>query len=360
MNRTILISLILVFVSHQAFAKSFFVHEADTPQAYILKKPYPGVYLGSMLRELDLEPNWQNRQWIRIIHQANPGVVDAQGEILVHDNEIKIPLAAMKSLKGYKTLENYFTATPPPVVEEPVVAETVEPVAETPTTQVEEVAPSAPMEDSSAVSTYKIDFLVGGGAEELLGDNGIGNDANLSSEANFISYLGFVSQVADNHQIMISTQVQYKTYIFPPSINVSEDLTLLIQFQYGYGYRLFNHFYVRLMGQSHQVNFIQFTGAIIDLASLWVHSFGLQVDSPLFDVSYKQVSFDLSGLYSIVPTSDFDVEPGYRLSVGLKLEPQNFESGWMISLRGIYHNQVPSNFTSQTSTEGLAAIGYSF
>ncbi len=366
MTRALIVFIFLCILPSTVFAIDYLVYEPDTPDAYILRPPTPGLYLGAMIRQLNLEPDWTNRQWIQLIHRANPDLVDPKGEILAHDNDLRFPLSALKRLKGYQNLENHFTTvTPekivspseeamPESVSEPVVTEEQQTINQT------ETSPTPTTTDESSPSTYRFDFLIGSGVEDINIDNGIGSDASLSSGANFVGQLGFKTQFSENHQIHLHGIFQYKNYMSPPSVNVVEDLNFLLDFKYGYGYRMFKNVFLRLIGQSQQLNFGQYRGALIDLHTLWIQSFGLQLDSPLFDVGYKQISFEFSGLYSLSPQADFDIDPGYRFSFGFKLEPQGFESGWMFNIQASYHNQIPSNFASHSSIEGLGLIGYSF
>jgi hypothetical protein len=355
--RSTLAILTVVLFSKTAMAKSYTVYQADTPQAHILQQPVPGVFLGQMMRHLGLKPDWTNRFWIQSIHQANPGTVDAAGEILFHVEKLKIPLAAMKTLPGYSRLENDLQPEPAPVV----------PVApEPPQKPFQEVA-EAPVEmvdENQSANEYgrgsRIWADLGAGAAFFSADNNQSRNADLSTEFNIIGAVGYLGQLHPNHQIYFQFLGQYKTYLPPDNIGVLEDANFLITFQYAYGYRLYRSLNVRLIGQSQQMNFATFPGSVIDLFTYWNHMAGIQVAAPLFDLWGKQLAVDLAGFYTLETSSDFAMDNGFQARLGISFESKAFESGYRIGLLGVYHNQLPTGFLTHQSVEGFATVGYQF
>lgn len=350
MKRIILIHLCLFLFP--ALASAIELYDSGTPGAYIKQQPVQGVYLGQMMRAIGLKPDWTNRSWIQMIHEANPNVVDSKGEILAHDGKLIFPVAALKTLRGYQKLDNQLV----PVQQEPepvVVQQTPEPV-------VEEPQPEPPKEEEPQGKNFAFDFSLGFGQEELTVDNGFGSNSTLYSSGNFFATLGLQYKFNENQQMQIAGTYQFKEYEIPASIGLEMDQVDLITFQYSYGYRLFRNFYARIIGISQNRNFAQFNGNLIDMYTIWIHSWGLQVDTPLFMIGHKQLVAKMAGLYSVENSTEFEIDGGFLAKGSIEFESQDFESGYLLGLHMLYHEQIPAVYTQHSSLEFWGSVGYRF
>ncbi|MCJ8276823.1 MAG: hypothetical protein HRT44_10255 [Bdellovibrionales bacterium] len=360
MKRLLIVHLCLFLSPLFANAQTHYVYESNTSNAYILLQPEPGVFLGQMMRNIGLQPSWTSRKWIKEIHYANSSVVDASGEILSHDQKLRVPLSALKGLKGYAQLERGFQPkelepAPPiaPVVSEPVVMEPKKPV--------EPVVIND--EKEKRVLSYKqhhVQVLMGAGAESLKADNGSGSDTTLNSSVNLLVRLDWKLQFNQNNRMGFLMQGQFKEYQDPSNITLVEGSSALFNVDYFYGYRLFNNFYLSVIGNSRMANFILFPGATLQLESAWVHSAGLMVDAPLFYFKHSQISFYASGLVSYTASADVDIDSGLFSRSGFKFEPKESGSGFVFGAEFVYQSQAPLGYDSHTSSEGFGYIGYEF
>ena len=349
MKRLLIFIFFFQFLSLSAHGLSYDVYDHETPYPYIMLQPSQGIFLGQMMRNIGLDPDWQNRRWIDLIHQANPDQVDEAGEILYHSTKLKVPLSALKVLIGYNKLQNHFRPYMPPV-EEP--APQPEPV--------QEVAEPAPVEEPATTSGVRLDFTIGGGSESLSANNGIGNETELFNEANGIFKISFLGIFNDYHRFGFSAMAQLKTYEAPPSVGYTEDHLNLYEFRYHYGYKIFNNVFLDIVGQSRQFNALGFVNNTIVLETYFGHSLGLGIFAPLFYIGPKQMSFYIDGQFIYADVAETNFDPGFYASAELKIEPKGIESGWLIGARMNYYSQQPENYSEHQAYEGLGFLGYAF
>ena len=349
MIRKIFIVFSLLFLSQTGLAQTYDVYDHSTPYPYILRQPNPGVFLGQMMRNIGLKPDWANRSWIRIIHEANPGQVDAEGEILFHTQQLKIPLAALRTLRGYNTLLPKLQPFDPPPVQTQVVVEE-------PPVQVVE----AKEEEPEYQSGLRFDIIAGGGSENFKIDDGVANRSELFTEVDAFLKLDLQGLFKTNHQWGLSFQTQVKTYEAPASVGYNPDAETLFEVRYHYGYQIFNGVFLNFVGQHKQFNVATFLNTAIFLETYMGHSLGVGADIELFDIVHKVVSMyiDIQAIYA--DTLDTDTDTGIYSSLEFKVEPKSIDSGFILGARLNYYSHPPSGYDDHSSVEGLGFIGYAF
>lgn len=359
MIRLILMASMVFGLSLSADAKYNHVYDYNTPYPYVMLTPQPGVFLGQMMRNIGLKPDWGNRRWIEIIHLANPQQVDQAGEILFHTQDLKVPLQALKGLRGYNRLQNYLQPYDPPL-------QPAEPAPQPQMQQAKEPQPQPqpqePMMDNSAEESigFRLDLIAGAGAETLDANDNVANETSLNTTADAIITLGLTLQPSEINRFYFGLTGNAKTYSAPDSVGYEEDSTFLFDVEYGYGVRIFNNVFFEITGRSKQYNYIGFVGNAIVLQTEMGHSLGIGMDIPLFYSGTSQVSwsFNVQGIYA--NSLDVDTDTGIYATTSFQYEPQYVGSGWIFGARLNHFNQKPSSYQDHSSFEGLGFLGYAF
>jgi hypothetical protein len=360
MIRFVLMASLVLGFSFSSQAKYNHVYNYNTPYPYVMLTPQPGVFLGQMMRNIGLKPDWGNRRWIEIIHLANPQQVDQAGEILFHTQDLKVPLQALQSLRGYNKLKNYLQPYDPPLQAAAPAPEPQMTQQEQPPQQMEE-PPEAPMNNEAQTSLgFRFDLLVGAGAETLDANDGVANETSLNTNADIIVQLGLTMQPSEIHRFSIGVTGNVKSYSAPDSVGYEEDSTFLLDIDYAYGVRIFNNVFLNFIGKSKQYNYVGFVGNAIVLQTEFGHSFGLGMDIPLFYDGAYQVSWDWNVQALYANSLDADTDTGMIASTSIQYEPQYVGSGWVFGARLNHFNQKPTTYQDHSSFEGLGFIGYAF
>jgi hypothetical protein len=94
--------------------------------------------------------------------------------------------------------------------------------------------------------------------------------------------------------------------------------------------------------------------------NFWVHSAGLQIDAPLFNIGSYIFQFKLNGKVVYANTADFDIDLGYLGTLAFEVTPGELNSGFVFGISSEYFNQSPSRFDDYNTVEFLGYLGYRF
>ena len=353
------LSLVSCLYVNLASAQFYEVFDSQTPYPYIQLQPEKGVFLGQMMRNIGLSPDWTNRNWIKYIHENNPQQVDKIGDIQYHDTPIKVPLTSLSILRGFKKLEPKLR-----VLEQPQpVAQPTPPappaVMETKVVKMEPQSPPAePM--SSDEFTYRFDVVAGLGGMTLNADDGVSDRAELFSEVDGLLRMDFAGFFSGNHRFDLSLLIQFLTFKAPASVFLGSDEDVLLGFGYSYGYKVGANTYFSLVGRNQQFNGTAFVNSTIRLTNYLSHSLGLGIETPLYMSSENQLSLYFDALAILADNAIASFGTGFLSSLELKFEPVNDQSGFLFGGRVNYYDHQPDSYNSHNFVEFLALIGYGF
>lgn len=338
----------------QAQAHIYRVYDRDTPNPYILLRPQKGVFLGRMIASLGLKPNWTQRKWVKIIHQANVKQVSPNGDIRFHNQDIKIPLLALEQLDGYVFLKNHLQglASLPPMAPPPSQSSLNPPPTE------ESTITENSQDSTSPTSQWLL--TTGTGTEQLSADDGAGTMTKLITNLIFFAKVDFSMAINEDQKWHVGLNTQLKTYKAPPSVGYNEDQVVLVDLQYDYSVRVFDQGFLQLLGRSKQFNYVSFIGNSIHLQSAFGHSIGVGLATPWTTIANKQLHFDINANLIYANGADADTDSGVFASTTLQMKPPGFEDGWAAGLTLNYFDQKPSSFSQHSAVEGLVFAGYAF
>lgn len=324
--------------------------------------------LGQILREMGVEPNWQNRSWIRDIVQANPGKLASNGQILYSNQNIDIPIESLKYCQGYETLKTEVAQNAPPaqpIAEPPVVTPppTEAPPSESIVTESDEV--TAPIEPEQSSLSYSMLFWGGAGFAMIVGEDSNANSTELSSEILGAFGADFFLHWKDFLDFRVFARGTYVSFSPPSNIVVNLEEQLVARFGGGLRYALMPSLWIGAFFESRQAHRADFNLTTLEVNTPQVLVAGMDFDIRVTTWSEKALYLGLAPHFlNEVDHNSISLDSGFGITTKLQLAPykQVDASGMVYGLEYLFEQQDVSNsfgnISKQSNHNAFAYLGY--
>jgi len=351
-----------------------------------------GEGIAAILRQLGLDPNWQDQSWLRNIQRANSSSIDPNSfEIYNSGSPISFPASAVSMCSGYSGLLSRFSSGPvsqPVTYEQPVVTETyTNPIPEenlttetviesemvtSPTTvpgpakiKIVDQPPVVAVEEIVAPkkSPLDVDLHVGFGASSLFSTFNL-IESNLNSDLNGFGSIKIGFPPSRLTRMTLFARGFFTNYRDPAVIALVQLNPTLFELGASFGFRVYKNTFFSALWGSQQKHFNQIFPAQLSLVNPWTHGAGLQLDGRIYNLGRMGFWYTLSGKYILSGQDTVALTDGLQATARLQFQPNLRERGVIVGAEYTYHDQdlvvaLPSR-SSQMIHSVLGFVGFRF
>ena len=318
-----------------------------------------GESLGNVLRDLGVEPNWQNRSWVSEISLLNPTQVLADGHIVNIGELVRVPIQSLSQCEGYDILIGRLQAQAlPPLKVQPVPS--IEPSQDV-------IEKSVTPEEPLTPTRYSLRLRAGGGVGQLTGDDNQNFTADFTTDISAMGDMEFFIHFNENWDLNFFGRLSYYSYQALDNITSSVESDLYasggldLRRQFGRG------FWLGVVGEFRQSPWVDFNITSLDVDVISYLLAGLSVDIRVFKGNNYGLYWVLIPQY-LFPTEKNNVtwDGGFGAKTRVEWAPINFQesSGWVLGAEYIFESQsathANNNTSDQISHNALGYLGYHF
>lgn len=332
-----------------------------------------GEGIAAIVRELGLEPNWNDQSWIKSIQRANSSDIHPSSyEIVNPGSQLRIPAQALSMCRGYSDLLSRFsqTSTVNATMEEaPSTATVLEPTPELTSPQpakikIVEQPPVVAVKEvkTPEKSPLDLDLHLGLGFSTIRSTHSVGNstlNSNLHGMASVI--LGFAPSRWT--RMTLRTRGTYTDYIAPELVPLIQNNPLLADLGASFGIQIVKNTFVNVIWSTHQRHFVDNETVRLELLNPWVHGVGAEINGVLHNFGRTGIWYTLGGKYMLSGEDTVNVSDGWQGHFRLQYQPNPRERGLIIGAEYSYHDQdlIPIGTESSQVVHSLFGFaGYRF
>jgi len=361
MNALTLVSLLAVTFS--AEARFEFLTRADG-QRVVKTYAKKGEGLASIIRDLGLEPNWQDQSWITNIQQANPSLVNSSNNfVATPETPLIIPVDGLTMLRGHSQLAGQFSSVAPTPEPPQEVATMVVETEVIPEPQTEEITTVTVAETDSGMNAEKsatdVDLTIGYGYSNLEATRSTFIDTSLNSNLNLVGSLNVGFNITEIQRFSVFATGRLIEYSAPPTIGLLQDNTFIYDAGLSYGLRLGGETYLSLLISAQKQHMVRFNTTNLEILAPTVFGVGGQLQGSIASLANSKVTYTLTPQYLLETTDILNVLTGFQMGVKIQWQPYNGLSGMIVGAEYIYRAQ-DDVLSQQTFQTGTGFLGYRF